>query len=59
MAEVEAKIDFPEDDIPNDISGIILRTERIKKEIKIILNDQKTGEIIREGFKIAIIGPLT
>ena len=58
LAEVEAKIDFPEDDIPNDISkGIILRTERIKKEIKIILNDQKTGEIIREGFKIAIIGP--
>ena len=58
LAEVEAKIDFPEDDIPNDISkGIILRTERIKKEINKILNDQKTGEIIREGFKIAIIGP--
>ena len=27
------------------------------KEIKKILDDQKVGEIIREGFKIAIVGP--
>ena len=26
-------------------------------EINKILNDQKVGEIIREGFKIAIVGP--
>ena len=26
-------------------------------EINKILNDQKIGEIIREGFKIAIVGP--
>ena len=26
-------------------------------EIKKILNDYKVGEIIREGFKIAIVGP--
>ena len=27
-------------------------------EINKILNDQKVGEIIREGFKIAIVGPM-
>ena len=34
-----------------------LNVEKIKNEIKKTLDDNKTGEIIREGFKIAIIGP--
>ena len=29
----------------------------VLKEIKKTLNDQKVGERIREGFKIAILGP--
>ena len=32
-------------------------SEKISNEIKKVLNDQKVGEIIREGFKIAIVGP--
>ena len=58
LSFVEAKIDFPEEDLPED------NLERIKKdslgvlnEINKILDDQKVGEIIREGFKIAIVGP--
>ena len=35
----------------------MLKCEKIKNEIKKTLDDDKTGEIIREGFKIAIIGP--
>ncbi len=58
LAEIEAKIDFPEEDIPEKISETIkINSEKIKKEIKKTLEDNKTGEIIREGFKIAIIGP--
>ena len=58
LAEIEAKIDFPEEDIPVDISNVIkLKSEKIKDEIKKTLDDDKTGEIIREGFKISIIGP--
>ena len=58
LSNLEAKIDFPEDDLPQDIlKNIHLETRNIKEEIKKILNDQKVGEIIREGFKIAIIGP--
>ena len=33
------------------------KCEKIKNEIKLTLEDNKAGEIIREGFKIAIIGP--
>ena len=58
LSNIEAKIDFPEDDLPKDIlNNIHLETKSIKDEIKKILNDQKVGERIREGFKIAIVGP--
>ena len=58
MADIEAKIDFPEEDIPDNISeSIKVKCEKIKDEIRFALEDDKTGEIIREGFKIAIIGP--
>ena len=58
LADIEAKIDFPEEDIPANITKEIKsKSEKIKNEIKKTLNDNKTGEIIREGFKIAIVGP--
>ena len=58
LSNVEAKIDFPEDDLPDEIiKNIKNEIEKIKIEINNILDDQKVGEIIREGFKIAIIGP--
>ena len=58
LSNVEAKIDFPEEDLPNHvIKNIKNDSENIRLEIEKILNDQKVGERIREGFKIAIIGP--
>ncbi len=58
LSNVEAKIDFPEEDLPDDvIKNIKVDSEKIRKEIEKILDDQKVGERIREGFKIAIIGP--
>ena len=58
LSNVEAKIDFPDDDLPDDVvKNIKNDSENIRSEIEKILNDQKVGERIREGFKIAIIGP--
>jgi len=58
LSNIEAKIDFPEDDLPSDIlKNIHSETKSIKNEIKKILSDENVGEIIREGFKIAIVGP--
>ena len=58
LSNVEAKIDFPDEDLPNDIlKNIHSETTSVKIEINKILNDQKIGERIREGFKIAIVGP--
>jgi len=58
LSHIEAKIDFPDEDLPkNIISEIRKKSNNILKEIKKTLNDQKVGERIREGFKIAIVGP--
>ena len=58
LSKIEAQIDFPDEDLPKDIlNNIQTETKSIKDEIEKILNDQKVGEIIREGFKIAIVGP--
>ena len=58
LSFIEAKIDFPEEDLPDEnIKKIKKDSTDVLNEIKKILDDQKVGEIIREGFKIAIVGP--
>ena len=58
LAHIEAKIDFPDEDLSQDIlKDIKKNSNEVLEIIKKILDDQKVGERIREGFKIAIIGP--
>ncbi len=58
LSHIEAKIDFPEEDLPDNILDEIKNSsDEVITKIKKILNDQKVGERIREGFKIAILGP--
>ena len=58
LSNIEAKIDFPDEDLPKNIlDNIKKNSEKIKNEIIKTLDDQKVGEKIREGFKIAIVGP--
>ena len=58
LSFIEAKIDFPEEDLPEENLNKIKRdSSDVLEKINKILNDQKVGEIIREGFKIAIVGP--
>ena len=58
LSNIEAKIDFPDEDLPKDIiKDIKIQTEEIKNQIQKTLDDNRVGERIREGFKIAILGP--
>ena len=58
LSNVEAKIDFPDENLPDNIlKDIKSSSNKIKEEIQKLLNDEKVGERIREGFKIAIVGP--
>jgi len=58
LSYVEAKIDFPDEDLSENIlKNIKKKSNEVYLDIKKILEDQRVGERIREGFKIAIIGP--
>ena len=58
LSHIEAKIDFPDEDLPSNIlKDIKKNSNQILKDVEKILNDQKIGEKIRNGFKIAIVGP--
>ncbi len=58
LSFIEAKIDFPEEDLPEEnFKKIKKDSNYVLIEINKILDDQKIGEIIREGFKVAIVGP--
>jgi len=58
LSHVEAKIDFPDEELPENILTNIKKiSNEVYLDIKKILEDQRVGERIREGFKIAIVGP--
>jgi len=58
LSHVEAKIDFPDEDLPIEIlDGIKADTTKALADLEKLLDDQRVGERIREGFKISIIGP--
>lgn len=57
-ALIEAELDFSEEeDIPDEISKEgFAQVVAIKNEIQIHLADNRAGEIVRDGFKIALMG---
>ena len=58
LSFIEAKIDFPDEDLPKDtLSKVKKNSNEVLSDIEKILDDQRVGERIREGFKIAIVGP--
>lgn len=57
LAEIEAQVDFPEEDIDPIIkSRLTENTELLIKNIKSLLNTYEEGKIIKYGIKTAIIG---
>ncbi|TPP07296.1 tRNA uridine-5-carboxymethylaminomethyl(34) synthesis GTPase MnmE [Rhizobium glycinendophyticum] len=57
-AMIEAELDFSDEgDIPGSVSGRIWsEIEQLIKEMDQTVQSQKSGEIIRDGFKIALAG---
>ena len=57
LAYIEAKIDFAEDDLPEKVLQEVHKSIKdIYANIKKILEDNKIGEKIRNGFRVSIIG---
>ena len=57
LSYIEAKIDFAEDDLPEKVLKEVHKSiTGIHHDIQKILEDNKIGEKIRDGFKVSIIG---
>ncbi len=57
LAYGEAEIDFPDEDLPDDISARLRpEIERLITEIQNHLSDNHRGERLRDGVQIAIVG---
>ena len=57
LSYIEAKIDFAEDDLPEKVlKEVHTSIKDIYQDIQKILQDNKIGEKIRNGFHVAIVG---
>ncbi len=57
LSYIEAKIDFAEDDLPEKVLKEVQNSIKdIHKDIHKIIEDNKIGEKIRDGFHVSIIG---
>ena len=58
QAHFEATIDFSDEDLPADVEqGVRADMAAVAEEIAVHLRDDRRGEILRDGLRIAIIGP--
>ncbi len=57
LSFIEAKIDFAEDDLPDNVLREAHKAIKVvQSDIIKIINDNKVGEKIRDGFRVSIIG---
>ena len=57
VAYLEADIDFAEEDIPDDVlKNINKKIEKLLVEMNEHINQRNQGEILRDGYRVAIVG---
>ena len=57
LAYIEAKIDFAEDDLPESVLKEVQKSVKgIREDIQKIVEDNRIGEKIRDGFRVSIVG---
>jgi tRNA modification GTPase len=58
LAEQEALIDFPDEDLPPDTeAGMLAELAALQQAVERHLDDGRRGERLREGLVFAVIGP--
>ena len=58
LAHLEAFIDFPDEDIPEDVFNTLkTKLKSISTSMQNHLNDNHAGERLRQGIKMSIFGP--
>ncbi len=57
LARIEVYIDFPDEDLPQElVDGILDRVRTVKRSLDEAVRDSRRGRQIREGYRIVILG---
>ena len=57
LAKIEVTLDYPEEDIDEDVRDEVFETiEKVKFEIEKILRDSESSKYLKNGINVAIIG---
>ena len=57
LAHLEADLDFPDEDLPDGVAADVLPAlSRLETALAAHLDDNRRGEILRDGVQIAVIG---
>lgn len=57
LAEVECAVDFSDEDLPEELlSAVLPKIKGITDELNLYMEDDRMGERLRDGFRIAIVG---
>ena len=56
LIEIDAFIEFPEEDVELDKNGIYLKLRKIKQKIEILVNSYYEGKAIKHGLEVLIVG---
>ncbi len=57
LARLEADIDFPDEELPEDLAATVMpELAALRAEMARHLADGGRGEVLREGFQVAIVG---
>jgi tRNA modification GTPase len=56
LVEIDAFIEFPEEDVEVDKNGILLRLEKTKQDIETLINSYYEGKAIKHGLEVLIVG---
>ena len=57
LAEVEAYIDFPEDDLPEEqLERVNINIDSLASDFKILIETERHKALLQDGVKVAIVG---
>ena len=58
-SRLETIIDFSDEDLPNDVlDGYVVKMKEFQNRINLLIEESEISEQIRDGVKIALIGPV-
>jgi tRNA modification GTPase len=57
LAQVEALVDFPEDDVGDALAGLDVLLSGLADDFDTAIRDGRRGESVRDGYRVAIVGP--